>query len=154
MRRDVADDHRLGQRPGVGEVGGALVLAAGEDDVDELRVVIAIRQSFFGIVAVVFASGSTNGCALPCGSTSMPSVPTMTLPCCGQAGADRLADGVGRQLAAVVPPHVDRAAGGELGPGIGQLDPAFVAQLSAVGAGPYDVTETGDVNFSARYGGL
>ena len=31
---------------------------------------------------------------------------------------------------------------------------ALVAQFSAVGAGPYEVTDNGDVNFSARYGGL
>ena len=71
-----------------------------------------------------------------------------------KAGADGLADRVGRQLAAVVPPDVNRAAGGVLGARIGQLHarlggPALLAGRRAV-CGDRD----GDVSFSARYGGL
>ena len=77
------------------------------------------------------------------------------LPCSGNARPDRFANGVGRQLAAVVPPHVHRLAGGVLAcPGYVSLTRALVAQFSAVGAGPSAVTAIGDVSFSARYGGL
>src|SRR5262245_5795157 len=41
-RSDIADDDRFGERPRVAEVRRALLLAAAEHGVDELRVVIAI----------------------------------------------------------------------------------------------------------------
>ena len=81
-------------------------------------------------------------------------MPTTTLPWCGK----RVPTGSRTASGGSSPPsyhHTSTVLSAVYSvPGYVSFTRALVAQLSAVGDGPYAVTETGEVSFNARYGGL
>src|SRR6478736_10547350 len=100
--------------------------------------------------AAIFESGNTNGSAVTCGSTIIPSEPTTMLPCSG----NREPTGSRTESGGSSPPsyhHTSTVLSAVYSvPGYVSLTRALVAQLSAVGGGPYAVTAIGEVRLSAR----